>query len=221
MPTSHPWQLNEIMQLVMNTKARSLLDVGVGFGKYGYLAREYMELWDGRQEYGDWRCRIDGVEAFERYITPVHRQIYSNLYIGNALEVLPALDFKYDVVLLLDVIEHFTKEDGHELLRRCLAVGRNVIVSTPRDIGEQGAAFSNPFERHISQWRSRDFRRYPERFQVFNPESLLVFTGQDGRRVAQLTAAQRRERSRLAVAVSSLRRGAKRRLRRLGLVRGG
>jgi len=41
MPSSHLLQLNEIMQLIFLTKPQSLLDIGVGFGKYGVLAQEY------------------------------------------------------------------------------------------------------------------------------------------------------------------------------------
>ena len=29
----------------------SVLDIGTGFGKYGLLCREYLELWDGRENY--------------------------------------------------------------------------------------------------------------------------------------------------------------------------
>jgi hypothetical protein len=54
MPTSHPYQLNEIIDLAMKVDPKSVLDVGVGFGKYGVLLREYLELWDGRDRYRDW-----------------------------------------------------------------------------------------------------------------------------------------------------------------------
>ena len=58
--------------------------------------------------YGDWQCRIDCIEAFEKYITPAHKYIYNNIYIGNATGILPALDHHYDLILMVDVLEHFT-----------------------------------------------------------------------------------------------------------------
>ena len=64
MPTSHHSQINQIMQFVVLTDPKSLLDIGVGFGKYGFLAREFLELWDGREEIGNWTRRIDGIEIF-------------------------------------------------------------------------------------------------------------------------------------------------------------
>jgi len=38
MPTSQPHQLNEIMELIVLTRPKNVLKVGVGLGKYG--ARE-------------------------------------------------------------------------------------------------------------------------------------------------------------------------------------
>lgn len=55
------------MDLVTIMDPRSVLDIGTGFGKYGILCREYLELWDGRQQYSDFKRRIDGVEAYSPY----------------------------------------------------------------------------------------------------------------------------------------------------------
>lgn len=43
MPTSHPNQINEIIQIAELLRPASVLDVGVGYGKYGFLLREYLE----------------------------------------------------------------------------------------------------------------------------------------------------------------------------------
>ncbi len=136
MASSHQHQLSDILELIIRTNPDTLLDVGIGFGKYGFLAREYLELW-GTNDYRKWTKRIDGVEAFKEYLTPVHNYIYDNIYIGNALEILPELKSKYDLILLIDVLEHFEYEEGRELIQLCLQKGRNLIISTPKDIGSQ------------------------------------------------------------------------------------
>lgn len=41
MPTSRPHQINKILELIILTAPESLLDIGPGFGKYGFLARGY------------------------------------------------------------------------------------------------------------------------------------------------------------------------------------
>jgi hypothetical protein len=68
------------MDVIYNLNPGSVLDIGSGFGKYGLLCREYLELWDGRQKYQEFLRRIDGVEVFGKYITPVHRFVYNNIY---------------------------------------------------------------------------------------------------------------------------------------------
>jgi hypothetical protein len=182
-PTSHPYQLNEIVQLIVLTDPRSLIDVGVGFGKYGLLAREYLELWDGREAYGRWRRRMDGIEAFEKYLTAVHDFVYDRIYIGDALEVLPALDQHYDLALLIDVLEHFEHDDGIRLVAQCQRRARNVLISTPKDIGVQKDAFQNPYETHRFQWRRHHLEHLGPMFTIANPKSLNLFLGADAPRI--------------------------------------
>jgi hypothetical protein len=61
------------MDLVFELDPYSILDIGTGFGKYGVFCREYLELWDGRQNYHEFLRKIDDVEAHGKYITPLHR----------------------------------------------------------------------------------------------------------------------------------------------------
>jgi len=178
MPTSHPYQINEITELIVLANPSSVLDIGVGFGKYGFLCREYLEFYDGREQYSDWKTRIDGIEAFEEYITPVHKFIYNNIYIGNAMELLPKMDFKYDLIIMIDVLEHLTYEDGMKLLGHLQRLGKNIIISTPKDIGVQENSFGNEFETHRFQWKYKHFASFPHKLQVINDASLIVFMGE-------------------------------------------
>src|SRR5438094_354805 len=127
MPSSHYFQLDQLTELIVKTNPFRLLDVGIGFGKYGLLAREYLELWDGRFQYDDWRRRIDGIEIHRAFIRDWHRAIYDQIWIGDALEILPTLP-SYDLVLLIDVLEHFPEQSGHALLAEAVARNRNVLV---------------------------------------------------------------------------------------------
>lgn len=181
-PSSNPYQINEIAELIMLTQAQSVLDVGIGFGKYGFLAREYLELWDGRKRYDDWQRRIDGIEVFPRYVGALQRAIYDEIYVGDALEVLPHLDHHYDLVLLIDVLEHVPEETGVALLEAARRVGRNLIVATPLDIGHQGEVFGNPHETHHFQWTKRHLHPLGG-FFVPNRRSLIWYGGEDAARV--------------------------------------
>jgi hypothetical protein len=180
-PSSHAGQVNEILELIIESNPQTLLDVGVGLGKYGFLAREYLELWGhghssawrGRE---GWRRRIDGIEAHGQYLTPVHSYIYDQVHVGNALEVLPRLKEKYDLLLLIDVLEHFERDDGIRLLSHCRESARNIIISTPKDIGDQHESWGNPFETHRHQWTRSELADDDTLF-VPNPESLICYLG--------------------------------------------
>lgn len=177
MPTSHPGQIGSIVSLMMLARPGSLLDIGFGFGKYGFLAREYLELWDGGQDYGSRRVRIEGVEAFPGYVTELQRLIYDEIHIGDALVVLPGLARRYDLLILVDVLEHFGLEDGMRLLALCRERADSILVSVPREVKPQGAAFGNEYETHRFQWTRAHLRLLRPLFEVPDAESLLLFCG--------------------------------------------
>ena len=167
------------MELIVNCDPKSVLDVGVGFGKYGFLSREYLELWDGRSDYKNWKRQIDGIEVFSDYLTPVHNYIYDHIYQGNAFDVLPNLEKKYDLILLIDVLEHFEQQQGYEILLECIKHGKNMIISTPKNIGNQKDAFGNVFETHRFQWKKENFEKFDKKFFLPNKLSLIYFIGDD------------------------------------------
>ena len=59
-----PLQVGAVMDLHPN----SVLDVGCGFGIYGALLREYLDVWCAPCEYGEHRTRIDAIEVYD--LTP-------------------------------------------------------------------------------------------------------------------------------------------------------
>lgn len=207
MPTSNLHLISDIVELIVTANPRSVLDVGVGFGKYGVLAREYLELLDGRAVYDDWQREIDGIEIFNGYLTGLHEAIYDRIFNGDAAEVLPGLpEQAYDLVLLIDIIEHFDRPTGLEILHQCLRVGRNVIVSTPLGFFTQ-EGYGNPHEQHRSLWSGEDMKNLGHPC-FFLPEihALVGFFGPDAGRVrARVLGPRQRIKRSYAFAVSPLR----------------
>lgn len=179
MPTSHSEQINEIVRLIKLANPKSVLDIGVGFGTYGFLSREYLDVWSLSDEYGNWKTRIDGIEIFDRYITVIQKSIYNNIYIGNAISVLGEINFNYDLILIIDVLEHFGYHDGQQLLQICSKTGKNILISVPKNIGTQEALYGNIYETHKYQFRKKDFDIFPNKFFLPNYESYICFAGAD------------------------------------------
>lgn len=151
MPSSQYYHISKIMEMIISLNPKSVLDIGSGFGKFGVLCREYLELWDGRQKY-EFKRRIDCVEVFQQYISPLHQYIYNKIYNNDILDIAQELDIKYDLVLLIDVLEHFEKDDGSRLLRTLLKNNECILVSTPKNPSPQKDAFGNIHETHKSAW---------------------------------------------------------------------
>tara|TARA_B100000959_G_C14971093_1_gene619742 strand:- start:329 stop:901 length:573 start_codon:yes stop_codon:yes gene_type:complete len=161
MPFSQSSQLSIIVGFMETTQPQSVLDVGVGFGQYGFLARtnlEHINLFEvngakaRKRSKEEWRVIIDGIEGFAPYITPVHEYAYNNILIGDALELLPKLESQYDLILAIDILEHFDKEHGLTFLSMIKQLAtKHVLLSTPKDFIEQHEE-ANPYEDHRSHW---------------------------------------------------------------------
>tara|TARA_Y100000034_G_scaffold91645_1_gene110602 strand:+ start:2966 stop:3520 length:555 start_codon:yes stop_codon:yes gene_type:complete len=165
MPSSRPDHLGALCNIVLKSKPKSVLDVGVGFGRFGLLCREYLDLW-GQQNPAAchnpalWKTRVDGIEVFPAYIGPLQEMLYSTIHIGDARTVLPTLGH-YGLIHLGDVIEHMPKAEGHAFLKVCRAKAKLVIVVTPVVCRPQGASFGNVHETHHAGWTPQEFKVYP------------------------------------------------------------
>ena len=155
MPSGRPNIISPVINLIMRINPDSILDVGSGFGKWGFLLREYLEVWQGRLYPKDWKKQIDAIEIFKKYTKlPWYAVIYNNVYnqdITKNNEILT----NYDLVLFMDVIEHIKKEEGLKILTKT----KHWIVSTPNYVSGQGAMFDNKYETHISIWSQNDFKK--------------------------------------------------------------
>ncbi len=158
MPMSSHECLVEILDTILLLQPRSVLDVGAGFGKYGVLLREYLEVWHGRYSRDQWQVTVDMVEAFAPYVSPWHHMFYDQVFIGDAQRLVPTLG-PYDAVLCIDVVEHLPLAEVEPFLRTLSVTARLVVVTTPVVVRQQDAFMGNQFERHRSQVTSAMLRR--------------------------------------------------------------
>jgi hypothetical protein len=179
MPTSFPQQISTIVRFIMHLNPKSILDIGVGFGKYGMLSREYLEVWGHESNYGRFTRRIDGIEAFPEYLTPLHKYVYDHIYPGNALKVVDTLEISYDLVIMVDVLEHFSKKEGKALIAKLLKKHRGVLISTPKEFLEQHDTFENEFETHRSHWSCSDLASLGSVIFLPSPWSWIVYVGSE------------------------------------------
>ena len=198
MPSSFPDALSVVASWVQALRPATVLDVGIGFGKYGMLFREYLDV-SPRGEHGQSydgpsaSIRIDGIEAHAPYIGPLQRAIYDRIHVGDALALLPTLG-RYDLVFAADVLEHFTRADGERFLAVASAhAALGVLIVTPALDLEQDDVFGNPFERHQSFWTPDDFAARPGADVLVWRRQLLAFVPSGTTRAPRLPRTSVRE----------------------------
>lgn len=160
MPTSAIEQIPVIMRVVSSLSEQHqhplrILDCGIGNGRYGFLIRDSLDVFHEPQ---NWNHTIDGIEMFSAYITPAHRYVYSSIRENNIADVLPSIaNNTYDLALMIDVLEHFAKVEGTDVLRQFARVAKVCIIATPQYFFEQNDVYGNEAEIHRSVWTKKDF----------------------------------------------------------------
>jgi hypothetical protein len=184
MPFSQTSQLTPIISWVEQLKPRSVLDVGIGMGQYGFLLRTKLEGLNLFRTEGargwltpreDWAVRIDGIEGCEGYLTPVQQWSYNKIIVDDALAALAGIaDASYDLTIAIDIVEHFEKDDALRFLSELRRVSTQaVLVSTPKDFYEQHVE-ANPLEDHRSHWDEAELRAAGYSGVIPNEESWIV-----------------------------------------------
>lgn len=182
MPTSNWRSISPIIDLIMDIEPRPhrILDIGLGYGKYGLLCREYLTYWDDHQSSGaQTELVIDGIEAFPEYIGPIQSAIYDKIYIGDAIQLIREFENnQYDLVLMMDVLEHMDKETGLEFIQQSSRVGSVFIVSTPKEFAPQPGKWGNKYEEHKSVWTVHDLKQAGACLVLHTSNHIAIFAQQ-------------------------------------------
>lgn len=169
MPVSTFAHIRHCLHFITEISPRSVLDVGCGFGLWGFLCREYLDVWNGRILPDQWEVKIDGIELFEPYIQAHQRAIYSEIRICDIRDAVESLP-EYDLIIAGDVIEHLEKSDAEFVLDNLYEKARKaLLVNIPlQGNWEHPEAYGNPGELHRSQWTEEDFVQFTSEGHVLD-----------------------------------------------------
>jgi SAM-dependent methyltransferase len=143
-----------VARLIELTHPASVLDIGPGAGKYGKMIQALRER--GVAIGSSAAVEIDA-SYIEKYGL---NDIYDVVQLGDAAD-LPDVgpNAEWDLVVLGDVLEHFRKSRGTDLIEYLYYRTRQIILVVPIDY-IQGAWEGHHAEAHISTWYPDDFARY-------------------------------------------------------------
>lgn len=161
---ARPNNIQTICDLFIEKSPKSVLDCGCGFGMYGFLARTY-SLWQelDLEKYKNWKslCKVDAIEIFESWITPIQKDIYDNIFIGDMAKVIDEVG-DYDMIIMADSLEHLTLEEGLILIDKARKKTKTLVISTPDYWFKGDARAGNEHEQHKSFWRDDFFPDTPK-----------------------------------------------------------
>lgn len=170
MPVSEMDNVPAIARYVATLKPAGIMDLGVGFGKYGAICREVLDAVNGRCHSGSWAHTICGVEGFRDYSNPLWG-VYNNVAIADIRTAYEGVQ-GWPLVLMIDVLEHFEREEGMAILHTLVEKNENVIVSVPLGHCPQGTCFGNELETHRTTFEKNDLAHY--KGQVLHEAVCLV-----------------------------------------------
>lgn len=149
----YPWLPRSLARLVHATNnlplwffvrgARTILDVGCGVNSpvNYFVSRSQV---------------MDGVDVVPEVLQQAQSAKYRHLYCADIRSF--SVPQAYDVVTALDVLEHFTKDEGIRVLEGLEHAAGRVIVVTPNGFVPQHIP-GHPFQEHHSGWAAEDFSR--------------------------------------------------------------
>ncbi len=184
MPTSDYRNIPKIVEIILFDQPKKILDIGFGFGKYGFLSREYLSTWN--KEKIDDNLVIDGIEIYKKYISDLQKNIYNKIYVENIMKIFRKIKKRYDLVLCIDVLEHLPKAEGKKLLKKIYENNKSVLISTPINPSQQGIVFGNKYESHISKWTKKDFKFTKNLLILQNRFNYIVYYNKNLKRIGDL-----------------------------------
>lgn len=153
MPTSHPSLISPVAERILKIQPKRVLDIGVGFGKWGALAREYTDIWAWRWFPQEWTTWIEGIEPYTKYKSH-NWAMYNHIHGCKLEDILYSLK-PFDLILFLEVLEHIEKPKAQTLLEQLMTKTQHLIVSFCNN--DQKNVRDNPLEDHVSKWNTSDF----------------------------------------------------------------
>jgi 2-polyprenyl-3-methyl-5-hydroxy-6-metoxy-1,4-benzoquinol methylase len=181
MMTSFPENIPVILNVAASLKPKKILDVGPGFGKFGLMLREALlsiRAEDKSEAIPKQDFEIHCVESCRYFIgQPWHTSLYENHFHGDLFNIkMDTLAAQhYDLMLLIDVIEHGPKEKWLKWISEFRVASRKtqLLISTPKKVCFYKVHFyGSDCPLHQAQWCWDDFKVFPH--QVIDTKNSMI-----------------------------------------------
>lgn len=156
-------QIPDVINIARNLNPKFVLDIGKGFGKYGFLFHEYFGI-DASKKIDhkssmmqQSNLQMDAIEVDDTLMLPHLSHFYDKVHFGDVFKLAPNISKRYDLVLMIDVVEHLEKQQTLNLIKKFVQDGSVVLIATPIEYFNQHL-YESVYEEHISHWTLNDFK---------------------------------------------------------------
>lgn len=106
------------------------------------------------------------------------KKIHDEYSVGDVLKLNKFFKPKsFDAVVALDVVEHFEKKEGLELIKQMESIAKNkIIILTPYGFMKQHPYDGNPYQIHKSGWHIEEFRKMG--YKVYGMRGIRFIRGE-------------------------------------------
>lgn len=143
---------------------KSVLDLGCGY--------------DSLIQY----CNIPfsvGVEIFEPYLKETRKKRIHDQYIKADIREVEFKPKSFDAILCTEVLEHLTKKEGLELIKKMENwAKKKIIITTPNGYLWQDSYDNNPLQEHKSGWKVKELEKL--KFKVYGINGWKKLRGYKG-----------------------------------------
>lgn len=141
MPASIRENDSDVIAFVKAEGVFTVLDVGVGWGTYSTMLRDYVSF-------------IDGIEAWQPYFDQFDLRSRYDMLIQDDVRTLATQHWRgkavpYDLIIFGDVLEHMERDEALEVWAWAHDIARWGLISLPMGHYPQGPEYGNPFEVHV------------------------------------------------------------------------
>lgn len=99
-----------------------------------------------------------GIEAYQPYLLQSQKKNIHHEYIGKKIEDLDFQQNSFDAVVMVEVLEHLTKEKGRSTLEKVEKwAKKKVVITTPNGYIRQRSLDENQLQKHLSGWTPEEF----------------------------------------------------------------
>jgi len=124
-------QIPFCIEAMLDISPLKVLDVGIGFGRWGMLIREFCAARKNGNASKAEPVRVTGIETQRTDVMEHARFFYDQIHLGNALEVIEGINERWDLVIFDEVLKEWRAEATEEALGKALNISDYVLVSNP------------------------------------------------------------------------------------------